>query len=521
MKKIVAGALALGMLCAASGCGDKKQAGTEENANTFTYWCSMNGAISAAYKSLNEMAMYQELERITGVHIDFIHPTGDQAVEQFNLMVASRNLPDMVEYNWSTYPGGPDKAIKDNLIVSLNDYMDELPNLKKWVTNDDVIEKGSKTDSGQYYGFPSINTSNYFSFSGLMLRQDWLDQVNLPVPETIAQWDTVLRAFKNQLGVESPLTGQKWMIQMTDTDSTFNNGFGVAKALFVEDGKVKFGPLEPGYKEWIAQLQTWYADKILDNDFMTNTGNIVEAKMTNGTSGAVFGPVGGSMGVYLTRMKDDPSYKLVGAPYPAKEEGAPAYFKASAYTGKVTDPFLCITNKCKDPKGAAKWMDYLYSDEGYMLFNFGIEGKTYQMVDGKPVYTDEILHNPNGYSIVEAMCRNMKSAYTAPGLNQAPEYLEQYYQEQSQRDAFEVWEKYPETTELHLLPNLTFPYEVSGELATLKTELITYCEESITRFVTGEQSMGQFDTFVNQLKSMGVDRYIEINQKAYDTYMAR
>lgn len=50
-----------------------------------------------------------------------------------------------------------------------------------------------------------------------------------------------------------------------------------------------------------------------------------------------------------------------------------------------------ISAECSDVELAAKFMDYFYSDEGRLFANFGIEGVTYNMVNGEPKLTDMVL----------------------------------------------------------------------------------------------------------------------------------
>ena len=523
MKKLFVYLLAAAVaVCGFSGCKEEKNTGgTDSGQKTYTYWCTIQSQLMTVYQSLNDVAMYKEIEKKTGVHIEFIHPAASQEAEQFNLMIASRELPDMIEYNWNLYPGGVSKAIEDNIIVPLNDYMNQLPNYSRYVTNGDDFEKGAKTDSGDYFGFASLNPSDYFNFAGLMLRKDWLDELHLPVPETIEEWETVLRAFRDEKGASAPLTGLARMFQPNNVESTFNNAFQVGKELYLDGGKVKYGPMEPAHKEYIACMNRWYAEGLIDKDFSTNTTNIVEAKIITGDAGAVFGSVGSSMGVYLEKMEGDPSYDLVGAPYPVAKKGDPAYYKYSKGNSCVVAPYLCITSQCSDAEGAAKWADFIYSDEGYMLFNFGVEGETYNMVDGKPVYTDLILNNPEGISISEALMRYCKAPYTAPGVNQAEDYLQQFYQFDEQKEAFTVWEAYPENSDKGFLPPISYSAEETEEISIITTEINTYVEENLSKFVTGSRPMDEYDDFVNTLKTMGVERYIELTQNAYDRYMAR
>ena len=218
---------------------------------------------------------------------------------------------------------------------------------------------------------------------------------------------------------------------------------------------------------------------------------------------------------------ENPSYNLVCAPYPVKNKGDKNNFYF--FEGDVNSRYLTITTACKDPVTATKWADYVYSDEGYYLVNFGVEGKSYNMVDGKPVYTDEILHNPEGLSINEALGLNCRATSQAPGLKQAPEYLEQYYEFPQQVDGFKLWSENVEGVRSKKIPEgLSAAQDESEEMAALSADIYTYVEEMSLKFIKGEESLDKFDDFVNTLKtSFNVERYMEIEQNMYDRYLKR
>ena len=115
----------------------------------------------------------------------------------------------MIEYNFlSDFPGGPEKAIGDGYILKLNDLIDQhAPNLKKFLQENPDIDKMVKTDNGSYYAFPFIRGDEYLRvFQGPIIRKDWLDELGLPVPETIDDWTAMLRAFKEKKGAAAPFS---------------------------------------------------------------------------------------------------------------------------------------------------------------------------------------------------------------------------------------------------------------------------------------------------------------------------
>ena len=114
-KRVTAKILAV-LVCALSitvvpGCREKTETTEKQTKNSFTYWCNMPAGIVSVYQSMGEVKMYQQLEKETGIHIDFIHPAAGQASEQFTLMMAAREFPDFIEYNWGVYAGGAEKAV--------------------------------------------------------------------------------------------------------------------------------------------------------------------------------------------------------------------------------------------------------------------------------------------------------------------------------------------------------------------------------------------------------------------------
>ena len=140
------------LLGAFAGCGGNKTERVLTDGSSFTYWCSMDGASSVSLESYADMLFYQELEKRTGVHIDFIHPVkGSKGSEAFVTMISSSDLPDMIEYTWSLYSGGPELAIEDGVIIALNDYLEEYaPNYYNYMEG----EEGKKRnrDEGERRG---------------------------------------------------------------------------------------------------------------------------------------------------------------------------------------------------------------------------------------------------------------------------------------------------------------------------------------------------------------------------------
>lgn len=548
MRKNKLGILAVTMLAAAAlaGCGGTKTGG-EESAKTsstaagaetetaaeaggsvypiktdksVTYWSELNPVVASNYASMDDTPMGKYWQKETGVDIKFEHPAVGQVAEQFNLLMSKEKLPDILEYSWITYPGGPQKAIEDGVIIPLNDIIDKYcPNLKEYLKENPEIDRMVKTDDGTYYCFPFIRGSEKLLFNtGPMVRQDWLDEVGLKRPETVDEWEKVLTAFKDKKGASAPFTYQYSAIALTD-NNPFAFAFGAPRGFYInDDGKVHFGAVEEGYKEYLQTMNRWMKNGLLDMDLATLTGDQVSAKITNGSAGASFGYAGSGMGNWMASgTATDPKYLLVPTKWPVTKEGDKPQFgrRENNYPGVGS---AAITTSCKNVELAAKLLDWGYSKEGHMAFNFGQEGVSYEMKDGIPTYTDLITHNPDGLSLSAAIASYTRANYSGPFV-QDEAYINQYYALDSQKESLKVWSD--TDAKKHVIPPITPTVDESKDLAQIMNEIGTYREEMSLKFILGTKSFDEWDDYVKTIQSMKLDRALEIQNAALERYMQR
>ncbi|HET6487389.1 MAG TPA: ABC transporter substrate-binding protein, partial [Spirochaetia bacterium] len=227
---------------------------------TFKYWVPIAEFVATRSSNLGDIPMYKELEKRTNVHIVFSHPPAGQEQDQFNLMIASRDLPDIIEWSWISYPGGPEKAISDKIVIPLNDLIKKnAPNLTKLIGLDKERDKLFKTDNGTYYAYPFIKSplENGFTlvWHGPQFRKEWLDELKLPVPTTMDEWESTLMAFKTKKNADAPLSFN-WL--NLPISNSFVSAYGVGIDYYQENGKIKFGPIEPGFKDFLTTFNRWY-----------------------------------------------------------------------------------------------------------------------------------------------------------------------------------------------------------------------------------------------------------------------
>lgn len=517
--------------CTSGSSGDTGQTSLREAAKaaiaaesvyprSITYWVGMNDNVSATMSSFNEMGVYRELEARTGTKVMFEHPSASQTGSQFQLLMASGKMPDVIEHYWGSVAKGPDNAIKENRILRLNELIERhAPNLAKLLAERPDFRKQITTDEGNIYVFPGLSgDESTLVYNGPTLRQDWLDKLDLPVPTTITEWEEVLTAFRdrdpngNGKKDEIPLL---FDLRVMDVGHAFIGAFGITSSFYQESGQIRYGPIQPQFKQLLALLHRWYNEGLIDRDFATNDQQLKDAKMAEGLVGAMAMNMGAGIGTYTTAATAvDPSFRLVAAPYPSLEPGGISIGqRASAYIGRGA----AISAKAEHPEQIARWLDYAYGPEGHMLFNFGIEDVSYTMRSGYPTFSDLITRNPGNLSLTHAMSRYSHGTFSGPFVSDG-RFAEQYAALPEQQRAREVWSK---ADHAKLLPSFSQTPEENAAISVIMADINAYYTEMVNKFIMGLQPLNDLDSFVSTIRTMGIDRAIAYRQAALDRYNNR
>jgi putative aldouronate transport system substrate-binding protein len=150
-----------------------------------------------------------------------------------------------------------------------------------------------------------------------------------------------------------------------------------------------------------------------------------------------------------------------------------------------------------------------------MLSNYGIEGNTYNKVNGVPTFTDEITKNPNGLTMVQAIYKYL--LHDGPMNYHWERELSGYSKDELA--AGDVWGQSDNT---YGMPTaLTLTADEGSRSAQIMSEIDTFVMEKNVKFIIGLEPLDKYDDFVNKIKSMKIDEVIKIQQAALDRYKAR
>lgn len=485
---------------------------------SFEMW-TRNGTTFEDFADYNDNEFYKNMEKVTGVHMDFIHPVVGSENENFQLIIVGGDYPDVFHGIYNYHVRGMDKAIEEDIIIRLNEYVETvMPNYNYQINRLPEIRQQSLTDTGNLWAVHHLVDRPQGAFIGLGIRQDWLDDAGLQKPSTISELENVLTVFKDNYTRDG--SGPLWLAGSGFSyGSSINGSYNVAgtktnKGFINKNGVATFSPLEPGYYDYIVQMSDWYEKGLIYRDFAGTDILPKEPQVTTNQVG-----VHDFVYTYASMYKkaaEDANYRLVGLTTPKLNAGD--NLKTDIHVRQQQQYIRAgnsgaISSQCSDPELLCKYFDYPYSEEGIILGNYGIQGETFEYnAEGEPEYmpwlmekygnisyvqTKFVVHNGPTYSIWSRECSILTD----------DEY-----------DCMEIWDAAGSDW---IMPEITLTSEEGTEFSGIINDINTFVEENAVQFIMGQKSLDTFDAFIAQIKGMNVDRAIEIQQDALDRYIAR
>ncbi|MCX4316781.1 MAG: extracellular solute-binding protein [Lachnospiraceae bacterium] len=474
----------------------------------------------------NDLIAIQKLEEETNVRVKWSTVTVQEATEKFGLMLASGDYPDIIRDAGNYYTGGMVQMVMDGLSYDLTDEVPHyMPNYHALRTSNPSLEKDTITDDGRLVGVYTIASDmgavrGESVWVGLCLRGDWLEELNLPLPATIDDWYTTLTVFKEQYSCEAPLL--VGAANAYDISQSFLTAYGVLGEFYQDKGTVKYGPLEKGYREWVQLFRDWYAEGLIDPDFITNDATFTGTAEYIGTgrAGACSNIWGLTADTYkLQGLTKDESYFLTAVPAPVLNKGDVS--QSGFATSNLIKEGIVITKNCKDLELVCRWLDCWYDYDNMMMLSLGIEGETYQKAaDGSVTMTEEFNNRiaAGEYPSPQALISTYHLLSNSFGLYnwQMNNILA------SGNRALEAYEAWDQNHFDLLLPSsMTMTEEEAINFNSAYTAIKTLVQENTIKFITGTQPMENYDVFLQTLYDYGIEACIQYQQAALDRYNAR
>ena len=439
----------------------------------------------------------------TGVTLDVSYPVASQgdAKEDVALMIANDEYPDMIYAK-----GSATDLYQAGALIDMTDLIEKYgPNIKKMYGGGSCQIQWAALKENDYKYPKTLDEYEKMIKSYLAAHpktEDGLDMIGITMSASDWHWMITLGNPAGLIADASPDNGQ-WII-----DDEYN---------------VHYKHVTDEEKEYFKWLCRMYNEGILDPNFATQTDDDYIAKVASGRVVAITDAEWHYSQCEATLVADgkvDQTY--VGLPVTLREDQVE---KALLYQGTTVGWGIGITKSCEDPVRAIKFLDYLCSDEGQILYHWGIEGENYFLDDnGQPYRTDEEvakaqsdpdyakntgIDNYTGFPIYGT------GSYSEDGFPYTPTTKESVIanyntaeKEGCEAMGFEMLtDMFAQPEEFDLLPySALWAYQQPQELAEKQTILDEIAWPGLVKCVTGTEDEfdGNWETMVQELTDNGL-----------------
>ena len=334
----------------------------------------------------------------TGVTLDVSYPVASQgdAKEDVALMIANDEYPDMIYAK-----GSATDLYQAGALIDMTDLIEKYgPNIKKMYGAELEKLKWSQDDPGIYQlSYAGVNQKTLTTGGSCQIQWAALKENDYKYPKTLDEYEKMIKSYLaahpktedglDMIGITMSASDWHWMITLGNpagliADASPDNG----QWIIDDEYNVHYKHVTDEEKEYFKWLCRMYNEGILDPNFATQTDDDYIAKVASGRVVAITDAEWHYSQCEATLVADgkvDQTY--VGLPVTLREDQVE---KALLYQGTTVGWGIGITKSCEDPVRAIKFLDYLCSDEGQILYHWGIEGENYFLDDdGQPYRTDE------------------------------------------------------------------------------------------------------------------------------------
>lgn len=470
----------------------EEQTPTEEKQDPVelkVYVSDINKPISPGESMSIPTIKYMAEKTNTVLDVTFL-PHG-QYNEQLRLKFASGEFPDF----YMSGGIGNDETVLNGLALPLNDLIDEYgPNLKKLVPQSawDAV-----TLNGQILAIPQFTGGGTDSNGLIYIRKDYLDKIGGKVPQTSDEFLEMLRLFRD---MDPDGNGMQDTIPFSAREkiSWMDNIFGMwgvnPASNILYNNQLIPGFAHPNMKLGLAFVRQMYEEKLIDSEFMMNTGTIWKQKITSGQVASYNHTVNQVMEFQVPTQEANPAadVNIIAIPTP----------RGTGYdgpVGKTKYPLVLsriVLNTTKHPEAIIELFDWLSTEEGQIYTDLGLEGDTYERDGDRYVYDSKKDEN----------LFLMRNVFAVQPL---------YFNEQTIEARYDA----------ESIDRINFSYDIAREeglanptvaMPTPKT-LLENSElgwsgslvlEGVTKIILGEAPLESYDQIIDSWRKQGGDRLI-------------
>ncbi len=502
---------------------------------TYSIWMTYAPFIGDMIDTMHDLSVIRGIEETTNIHFDITAVNGADEGNNFQLMIAAGDYTDIIT-SMSNYATGLEGAVEEGIIMDLADILPEYcPIYWEALSADTNTLMRATTDSGYIPTICVLSPEIGQEAIGIVYRDDWAEEFGMDTPTTFDELYDYLETAHNEKGAVLNLSGTSGIwgdlaaglnitLSEGSASSTSNNDGG----FYVVDGEVRYGNVGEEFQYYLTYMNRLYEAGILDQDFYTDSTNdpsaVARQNFGSGTNPLVATSAANTEDI-MTYVEDTENFSMAVLPYVTLDGETDVHIFASDATDLMKDDDVWAFNAELDLEyiePLLQLVEFLYSDDGYLLTNYGIEGEAYTLDEnGNPQWTDLVINNPDGlpYLFSSYLYATNAASGFFPYINDLSRSFYNFNDMQ-----WQIFE------DLKTLSDAAYNYpnyasmntEESTQFAAIATDINTYATTAILQFITGAVDIESgYADYENTLYSMGLQEMIDIKQAAYDRAMER
>ena len=464
---------------------------------------------------------HRDYEQYFNVEVETLW-TSTEYMNKLNLSIASGQLPDVFRCNTSQLV----ELMDAGLLMDVTDLVEEYasPRVRECLDADPNAMEPAQRD-GKLYGIPQLHYGSIDDPDFLWIREDWLKNCGLTRPQTWEDWEKILYAFTNDdpdgngqndtygFGLDKGLSQMKMMAV----------AFGAHPGIWIKDenGKIVYGNVQKEMKSVLETFSKWYADGVINTDFISQDTDAMNQNFISGKVGATCSHQATGWVPGIDVIKNNGS-EAVMYPSPIPSQNGETVMHTVDWGNSL---YTVITKDCKNPEAVMKLINfYIYMNNDATDIPWDTVLK--HMENDMPHITGAFrMINPNAdwnqyKKIWTAFDTRDESVFTTP-----PE-IEKYegalkWLDNKDPDGYGYWSQMAAydiantvLTEGNYLDDEFHGVSVPTMVKKGST-LDALLQEGFTQIITGVQPIDYFDTLVESWNKSGGDLMTEEMNSMY------
>ncbi|GIP32452.1 extracellular solute-binding protein [Paenibacillus sp. J2TS4] len=438
--------------------------------------------------NLDPVAQY--LKDTTGYDVKYEQLPAEEPDEKLNLLMANKEPYDyLMLYDTQFY-----KLVSSGALEPLDELIEQYGANMKKVISEKSWNKAKY--NGKIYAIPQSGTGANVSH-GLVMRQDWMDELGLQPPKDLDQFYELLKTIKEKKQV-IPLTGGK--------NAVFPDialAFGITTVWKEQDGKLIYHTEDPAIKEYLVFMNKLYEEGLIDSEWPINTMDNSIQKMASGKAAMMSISWWSAPNLVNAFHKNFPDTELTIFPYMQTKDGI-SVVQAS---GDGVGGYAVIPKFSKNKEETMKYLDMKFDADIFKGLVVGEEGVHHTVENGKyypvfPKFFDE---------------RN-NSSYFLTGVDE--ENYPTYWQARLRKDPIiqHHFETYLENAEgIMVFDPITYAPPIE-EVTKNVQKLAKMAEDMYIKIIGGADSIDNYDKFLMQWRADGGEEMMKAANEWYQEY---